>query len=269
MWDNVALVALVLWPAVILIAALINMLFAMTFSWSELVIDYLIGVVIGVCFYFGTTGQVSGIEHFFLMLSTGLFGLLKWAGVDALADPQVLFLVAAGSVIGATLLTAALDYAALALGTTMSVGGGFLSAFIFLLKAPFAMVTTVVGLVIGLIGVIVGLVNGKGGFGFLGGVFYFEWGRGGPGDVHATTFGSVVNVFAGKMSSVMAHELYHSRQYIYLHDWLGVFYFTVAGLWGLISSAAAKNFSVYYFYAADRAREYGNPIETVAYRKWG
>lgn len=266
MWDNVALVALVLWPAVILVAALINMSFVWTFSWSELVIDYLIGVVIGVGFYFGTTGQVSGVEHFVLMLSTGLFGLLKWIGVVAFADPQVFFLVAAGSVIGATLLTSVLDYAALALGTTMRVRGGFISVFIFLLKAPFALVTSAVGLVIGLIGLIVGLANGKDGVGFFGGVFYFEWGRSG---MLATTFGSVINVFAGRMSPVMAHELYHSRQYIYLHDWLGVFYFTVAGLWGLVSSAMAKKFSARYYYAADRTREYGNPIEIVAYRKWG
>jgi hypothetical protein len=266
MWDNLVLIALVIWPAVTLVAALINMLFAWTFSWSELVIDYFIGVAIGVGFYFGTTGHVSGVEHFALMLSTGVFGLLKWIGVDIFADPRILFLVAGGSVIGATLLAAALDHAALALGTAVRVRGRFLSVFIFLLKAPFALVTSTVGLVIGLIGFVVGLANGKGGFGFLGGVFYFEWGRAGT---HATTFGSVVNVFAGRMSPVIAHELYHSRQYIYLHDWLGVFYFTVAGLWGLISSAMAKKFSVRYYYTADRTGECGNPIEIVAYRKWG
>jgi hypothetical protein len=266
MWDNLALVALVLWPAVVLVAALLNMLLAWTFSWSELVIDYLAGVVIGVCFYFGTVGQVSGIEHFFLMVSTGLFGLLKWAGVSALADPQTLFLVTAIAVIGATLLAGALDHAALALGTQMSVGGGFLSALIFPIKLPFALVTSAVGLVLGLIGLVVGLVNRNGSFGFLGGVFYFEWGL--PG-LHATTFGCVVNVFAGRMSSVLGHELYHSRQYIYLHDWLGVFYFTLAGLWGLISSAAARRFALHYYYAADTSREFGNPIESVPYRRWG
>lgn len=266
MWDNLALVTLVLWPAVILTAALLNMLFAWTFSWSELVIDYLVGVVSGLSFYFGTNGSVSGVEHFFLMVSTGLFGLLKWAGIAALADPQTLFLVSAGAVIGATLLTAALDHGALALGNQMSVGGGLLSALIFPLKLPFALVTSAVGLLLGIIGTIVGLANRKGGFGFLGGVLYFEWGL--PG-LHATTFGCVVNVFAGKMSSVLGHELYHSRQYIYLHDWLGVFYFTLAGLWGLLSAAAAKSFSARYFYAAHTSREFGNPIESVPYRRWG
>lgn len=266
MWDSLALMAFVLWPAVVIVAALLNMLLAWTFSWSELVIDYLVGVLIGVCFHFGTVGEVSGIEHFFLMVSTGLFGLLKWVGVGALADPQTLFLVSAGSVVGATLLTGALDHATLALGTRMSVGGGFLSALTLPFKAPFALVTTAVGLVIGLIGVIVGLANRRGGFGFLGGVFYFEWGY--P-NIHATTFGAVVNVFAGRMSDVLGHELYHTRQYIYLHDWLGVFYFTVAGLWGLISAAIAKDFSTRYYYAAHTSREFGNPIETVPYRRWG
>ena len=266
MWDNVFLVAFVLWPGVVLVAALLNMLLVWTFSWSELVMDYLIGIVIGVSFHFGTVGEVSAIEHFFLMVSTGLPGLLKWGGVAALQEPQALFLVTAGAVVAATLITGALDRAVLAIGTRMSVGGGLLSLLILPFKLPFALITTAIGLLIGVIGLIVGLVNRKGKLGFLGGVPYVEWGL--PGH-HATTFGAMVNVFCGPTHSVLAHELYHTRQYIYLHDWLGVFYFTIAGLWGLISSAAGRSFDVSYFYRASRTREIGNPIECVPYRRFG
>ena len=63
MWDNVWLLAFLIWPAVIIGAALLNMLISWTFSWSELVMDYLIGAVIGVCFYFGMNGEVIWLEH--------------------------------------------------------------------------------------------------------------------------------------------------------------------------------------------------------------
>jgi len=266
MMDNLFLTAFVLWPGVILVAALLNMLVWWSFSWSELVIDYLIGMVIGLCFFYGTADDATALNHFLLTLSQGLFGLLKWVGVSALDDRQTLFVISAACTGGATLLTAALDHAALAVGRRMSVGGGILSFFIFLFKAPFAILTSAVGLLIGLIGVIVGTINKKGGFGFLGGVFYFEWGL---SHTHATTFGWIVNVFRGRMADVIDHELYHTRQFIYLHDWLGIFYFTVAGVWGLISSAVSSlPFDARYFFVAHPAKEIGNPIESVPYKRF-
>lgn len=148
----------------------------------------------------------------------------------------------------------------------MSVGGGFLSFLIFLFKAPFAMVTSAVGLLIGIIGIIIGAIAGNPGFGFLGGILYFEWGFSGH---YGTTFGFVVNVFKGNMAKMIDHELYHSRQYIYMHDWLGVFYFTVAGLWGIISSAISSDpFDITFYFRAHTSKEVGNPIEAAPYKRW-
>ena len=273
---------LLFWPGVVLVAALLNMLVSWVFSWQELVIGYVIGLVIGVCFYFGTTGwstdgstEAGAVQHvrdFFLVVSTGLFGLLKWAGVEALKDPSTLFWWTALSVVVGTLVSAALDRAAVAIGRTMSVGGGVLSGLIFFIKAPFALFTTGLGIVIGLLGLAVGAISSKKvGFGFLGGSLYFECGFSGT---YATTFSSVINVWRGKMSDpvgsqyLLDHELYHTRQYIYMQDWLGVFYFTIAPIWGLISSAASsRSFSSSYAFRA--SGEVGSPIEVAPYKiRW-
>ena len=271
MWDNVWLLAFLIWPAVIIGAALLNMLVSWTFSWSELVMDYLIGVVIGMCFYFGMNGEVIWLEHLLLMVSLGLFGLLKWVGVSYFTDPQTLFLWSVVSIGIAVPLTGGLDRATVAIGDSTvgkKVGRGILSFFIWILKAPFTLITPGVGLLVGLIGLIVGAINNNLGFGFLGGIFYFKWGLSGG---HATTFGWIVNAFRGSMSgNIIPHELYHTRQYIYLHDWLGVFYFTIAGLWGLISSAVSSDpFDVTYFWKAHENKEVGNPLERAAYSAWG
>lgn len=189
MWDNVWLLAFLIWPAVIIGAALLNMLVSWTFSWSELVMDYLIGVVIGVCFYFGMNGEVIWLEHLLLMVSLGLFGLLKWVGVSYFADPQTLFLWSVVSIGIAVPLTGRLDRATVAIGDStvgIKVGRGILSFFIWILKAPFTLITPGVGLLVGLIGLIVGAINHNLGFGFLGGIFYFKWGLSGG---HATLGG--------------------------------------------------------------------------------
>jgi hypothetical protein len=74
---------------------------------------------------------------------------------------------------------------------------GILSFFIWILKAPFTMITPVVGLLVGVIGLIVRANNNNLCCGFLGGILYFEWGLSGT---HVTTFGWIVNAFRGSMS---------------------------------------------------------------------
>jgi hypothetical protein len=276
-WDSLTMSALLVWPGVVLGCALLNMLISWTFSWSELVLDYFIGVLIGMFFFFGTHGDVSAAEHLFLTVSHGVFGLLAWMGVDALADPKTFFLVSASAMAGATVLSAALDHGAVAAGA--SAGGVVLSIIMLPLKLSFALFTTLVGLVIMLVGVIYRAAtssgsapSGAGGawFALIGGTLFFAWGM---SSEHATTFGWVVNVFRGKIANVMKHELYHTRQYIYMHDWLGVFYFTFAALWGLVSAkihadAKGSAFDSQYAFrgSADGGVEVGNPIEIAAYR---
>ena len=102
------------------------------------------------------------------------------------------------------------------------------------------------------------------------GALFFGWGRSGR---HATTFGWVVNAFKGDIAGVVKHELYHTRQYIYMHDWLGIFYFTYGAVWGLMSAMIEANSKKTAFDAAYAFRgkasggeEVGNPIEIAAYR---
>jgi len=270
-WENVYLVVLVFWPGVVVGAALLNMLVSWVFSWSELIIDYMIGVVIGLCFFYCCTNPDPEMwkwyESLFLIASHGLFGILKIARVEWLLDPGNFFLVSSLCIGGAVLITAALDHASAALGD--SGGGVGFSFLVVLFKAPFTLITTVLGVVIGVIGLIYGkATNDDQEFTFLGGALFFKWGMSG---VHATTFGWAVNVFKGGITSnnILPHELYHTRQYIYLKDWLGIFYFTVAGLYGIISAAISSvPFSGTYFFQAHGTQEVGNPLECAAYRKW-
>lgn len=274
--GSVLLMGLVIWPAVILLAALLNMLISWTFSWSELAVDYLVGVLVGLSFSYGAGPDASAAGHFFLTVSHGLIGLLKAAGVGFLADPDTFLAVSATGIVGVTAISAALDRVAET--TVGSPGGIVLSCFQVLLKAPFALMTSTVGLLVGLIGMIYRAASGGSSSGnpvaFAGGALFFEWGMSGT---HATTFGWMVNVFRGTTKDVVGHELYHTRQYVYLHDWLGVFYFTVAGLWGLVSSAIAagsspsKSFEVSHYYQGEKSggAEVGNPLEVAAYGKYG
>ena len=273
MWDNVALMGLLVWPAVVLGCALGNMLISWTFSWSELVMDYFVGLFIGIFFVAGTEADAGALTSFFLTASHGVFGLLKWWGVEALADPETLFWWSAGAMGAATVWSAALDHGAVAIGT--GVGGAFYSILLLPVKLAFALFTTVVGLLIMIVGVIAraakgGTDNGDDWFALAGGALFMGWGNTGT---HATTFGVAVNVFNGDIADVVEHELYHTRQYIYLHDWLGIFYFTFAALWGVISAKIHADSSGTSFDAAlafraevDGASEVGNPIEAAAYR---
>lgn len=241
-YQNFWLNAFAIWPAVVLVSALLNMGIWGQFGWSELIVDYVIGFTLGVCFWwFVRTDQRSFAPSFFLVFTHGLFGLLRVFNV--IPDTKSLFWWSACATIGCTGLAAALDHAAVGIGTTMSGGGAALSVLIFLLKAPFALFSTVIGLLIFLVGLIHAAAASNTGAGFLGGVTYEEWNTAEP---HwATTVGATVHCWQGTFSRVMEHELYHSRQYIYMRDLL------------IPSWAICWTFS---------GQGSDNPIEDVAYK---
>jgi len=274
-WENFFIMAFVLWPTVVLISAGFNMLISWTFSWSELIIDWMIGVLLGICFYVGTVGDVRWYDYLFLIISHGFFGFLRLIGdlanVAFLTNPMYLFLITAMSTVCATVLSAGLDRLTVSIEEHKNLWGAIISIFVFPLKLPFTLVTSTLGWILGLIGLAVGAAMGSPGFAWLGGCFFFKWGL--SDSTYATTFGWAVNVWQGTIEDVTAHELYHTRQYIYLREWLGIFYFTIAGLWGLISSAIAaavtsSSFDVRHFFTAMEDKEVGNPIECAAYKKW-
>jgi hypothetical protein len=263
---------LVLWPAVIVVAALLNMLISWGFSWSELVIDHLVGMLMGVFFSMGVLGDVRWYDHLLLTLFHGLPGLLKWVGLGFMSNPWIVFAFSASLILGATVVAGLLDLATRALGSTMDVGTGFISFFTWLIKIPFSLITPAIGLLIGIVGIIIGAARGFNvKVNFIGGALFFKMGAD-SSQYYATTFGWVVNVWRGHISDVVDHELYHTRQYIYLRDMLGVFYFTIAGLWGIISSAIVaaidktKSFDITHYFKADG--DVGNPIECLAYKRW-
>src|SRR5688500_12362305 len=103
--NNVFFLAFLAWPGVILVCALINMLCQWSFSWSELILDYLAGVVIGELFYVGTDRKAEFAAHFYLVFSQGLFGLLHALDVEALKERDVLFAVSGGAIGGAVLIS--------------------------------------------------------------------------------------------------------------------------------------------------------------------
>jgi hypothetical protein len=215
-YQNFWLLSFAIWPGVIVLSGLLNMGIWGKFGWSELIVDYVIGFTLGVCFWwFVRTEQRSFAPSFFLVFTHGLFGLLRVFNV--IGSTQALFWWSAGATVGCTALAAALDHAAVAIGTTMSGGGVAISVLIFLLKAPFALFSTAIGLLIFIVGLChSGATNA--GAGFLGGVTYEEWNTAEP---HwATTVGATVHCWQGPFSRVMEHELYHSRQYIYMRDLL-------------------------------------------------
>ena len=258
--DNVFLLALVFFPAALIVAALLNMLVWWSFSWSELVFDYLAGVAIGLSFYFATQPDAGGAAKFFLVWSQGIFGVLHIVG--AITDRAMLFYASAGTMVGATLVAALLDRAAVAIGKEQSLWGGLFSILVFPLKAPFSLLTTGIGLLFFLVGIFRSIgENGR--VGFLAGVLYVEWNTS-TDSSSATTVGGVVQIWNGKFEALIEHELYHSRQYIYLHDWL-IPAWLLGGIWGLISSAATGSFALRCFQAAKHDKEVGNPIERAAY----
>jgi len=260
--DNFFLCAFIFWPLVIVIAALLNMAVSMVFSWSELVLDSVVGIIVGTCFYFGTAKHLGGAAQFILVFSQGISGILHWAKVHSFDMRSSLFLVSSIWIIASTFLAAALDRAAVAIGKEMSVGGGLFSILNWACKFPFALTTTAVGLLFFIVGIFRSIgANGR--IGFLAGVAYVEWDTTGSGS--ATTIGGTVQIWNGKFETLIEHELYHTRQCIYLHDWM-IPMWLVGGVWSLISSAIDGNVSFGCFKAARHDRELGNPIECAPYR---
>jgi len=279
--DNVFFLTFLAWPGVVLGCALLNMLLQWSFSWSELCIDYLVGMVVGLCFYFGTEKKPHEAAQFFLVFSNGLFGLLHACGVKALQHRDTLFAVSAGAMGGCVVVAGLLDLATQAISKSMNLWGGLLSIVIAPLKFPWSFCTTAVGLLLWVVGLFTFIVRSiilavkKANktntpddeyitrVGILGGTPYVEWSP--RSGMYATTFGAVVMVWAGPVSKVIRHETYHTRQYIYLHDWLMPFS-VVGGLWGLASAMIVKHsVSRDDFQAASATREVGNPIERAAY----
>jgi hypothetical protein len=284
--DNVWFLSLAAWPLILIACALFSMLCQWSFSWSDLIFDYLAGVLIGLFFYFGTGKKAHEVFQFFLIFSQGLPGVLHVAGVKALQARDALFMVSSIWVGGAVVLASLLDLATRKIGLEMNVGGGLLSILIALLKLPFSLCTTAVGLLFFLAGVFWYIVKKAGedaakpetkcyvALGFLGGVPYVEWDTNVPaGDYSATTIGAMFNVWFGRASDVVKHELYHTRQYMYFHDWMIPFWL-LGGLWGMISAAIANATKapgtpdvpvLKSFHRAEKAREVGNPMERAAY----
>lgn len=271
--DNFALMCFLVWPGVVVGCALINMLLGWTFSWSELVLDYFIGVILGVVFMKGTEAHPGAAVKFFMVFSHGLPGLLHVWDVDHFHTREDLFKWAAGALAGGVVLAGALDRATVAIGRGMNLGGGLLSIVIFVLKAPWALFTSSVGLCIWVVGLVWTIIQkarkekkedpDKAAVGFLGGLLYAEWSKG-TGDPYATTLGFVANSWDQDLAKALAHEMYHSRQYMYMRDWFIPFWL-VGGVWGLVSSKIAGKFDMSYFYRADKNKEFGNPLERAAY----
>lgn len=286
--DNVFFLSFCAWPLILIGCALFSMMTQGSFSWSELILDYLAGILIGVFFYLGTQKKPHEAVQFFFVFSQGLPGVLHVAGVKALQSRDTFFLVSSVWMGGSVLLSALLDLATRKIGLSMNVGGGLLSILIFALKLPFSLCTTAVGYLFLLAGLIwFAIKKGqedkndpstecKVSIGFLGGVPYVEWYNDeSDGSYRATTVGAMVNVWKGKISSVLKHELYHTRQYMYFHDWMIPFWL-FGGLWGMISAAisnAAADPSVPNsttdvlgsFHQARSDKEVGNPMERAAY----
>ena len=114
---------------------------------------------------------------------------------------------------------------------------------------------------------LVGFFNaifGKGEAGFAGGVFLHRVLPGGGKGLHATTVGFTVHAWYGDMP--FKHELYHTRQYIYLSDWLIPFW-CLGLLWGLVSAAASEHdVSFELATGAHETDEVGNPLEVAPTR---
>jgi hypothetical protein len=261
--DNLFLCAFIFWPLVVVVSALLNMAVSAVFSWSELVLDAVAGIVIGIFFHLGTDKHAGAAPHFMLAFSTGLPGILSWAKVHPFETRSTLFFICAGWIAGSTLLAALLDRAAVAIDKQMGVAGGLFSILPWACKFPFSLATTSVGLLFFIVGIFRSFGD-NGRIGFLSGVAYVEWDTS-QSSSSATTIGGTVQIWFGKFENLIEHELYHTRQCIYLHDWM-IPMWLVGGIWGVISSAIDGNASFGCFKAARHDRELGNPIESAPYK---
>jgi hypothetical protein len=164
--------------------------------------------------------------------------------------------------IGATLWCALWDRVSVMLGAELAPGPFFFSLLLFPVKACFAWITGGIGFLIWIVGMINAIAS-TGKAGFAGGVFFDEF-KPGAGSYHATTLGFTVHTWFG--DTPFQHELYHTRQYIYMSDWL-IPAWCVGILWGLISAAIASGTTVgtQLAFGAHASKEVGNPIEVAAY----
>jgi hypothetical protein len=167
----------------------------------------------------------------------------------------------AGLRLGATLWAAAWDYVSVALGAKLDWGPFFFSLVVAPVKMLFSLFTSAIGLLIWIAGLF-WAIFGPGHCGFAGGVLFTEFGPG-SGGYYATTVGFTVHTWQG--NTPFKHELYHTRQYIYMGDWLIPFW-VMGTLWGVISAAASSTHSVGADTAFGADGDVGNPIEIAAYR---
>lgn len=259
--DNVLVITLVFWPVVVLLCAGINMLVSRTFSWAELIFDLLIGVVAGYFLYAGAQSGAQGVVSFFFVFSHGMLALI-WTLTNGFMDkPADFFWAMAGLRIGATLWAAAWDNVSVALGAKLHWAPFLFSLVVAPVKMMFALATSAIGLLIWLSG-LAWAIFGKGEAGFAGGVLFTEFGPGGGGD-YATTVGWTVHTWQGH--TPFRHELHHTRQYIYMGDWLIPFW-CLGTIWGVISAAVSRKHTVSTQLAFGASGDVGNPIEIAAYR---
>jgi hypothetical protein len=256
--------ALVLWPLAIVVTALVSMAIWKTFSWSELIFDLLVGLVIGGLTLAAFGPSAGAGVRFMLVPSHGLIGLLHLTSALHISTVSGFMMTSAIAAFIATLLSAALDHLAVKLGPDPSAGSIILAIVMFPLKLTFSPLTTGVGLVFFIVGAFRSIAPG-GRVGIAAGELYVEWSKGGAYS-SSTTLGGTVQIWRGDFSVLIDHELYQTRQYIYLRDWMIPFWL-VGGIWGLISAAVAdKTFEPRCFQAARKGQGgIGNPMEAAAY----
>ncbi len=290
------MIMFVVWPIVVVGCGLVNMLISWTFSWQEVVFDFLVGILAGALLWAGTQPDASGIEQFFLVFSHGLFGLV-WVGSEGFRESIggvggfVLFMGIYR--LACTAWAAAFDRLSVALGRRQTLGNGLFSIVPALVKMQFAWVTSGVGLLIWLVCVVWSLAargrapqtesvtHGPGAgqtvnwmpprVGFMGGVLHSQFKPQADTDhasvqdwtYFATTVGFTVHTWKGNIPLI--HELYHTRQYVYMSDWMIPFWL-LGMAWGALSSVITGG-SVPVSRAFQAAQgEVGNPLEVAAYK---
>lgn len=273
--DNVLIVSLLFWPNVVVVCAALNMLITWTVSWAELIFDVMIGVIAGYFLYAGVQPDPHPAVTFFFIFSHGVPAAVWWL-TDGLAtlgtgmDPAAFIGWMALLRVGAVLWTAGFDRISTLLGARLGWGAFFFSFVVAPAKLMFATFTSAVGFLIWLAGFFWAFGGGRASF--AGGVLLTEFKPGSATNYHATTLGWTVHTWHGNCP--YTHELYHTRQYIYMGDWLIPFWL-LGCLWGVISMAIAiaaadetkrKAMSISSRQAFGADGEIGNPIEIAAYK---
>ena len=253
--DNVLIVSLVFWPVVMVACAGINMAISRTFSWAELVFAAMIGVIAGSFMYAGTQPDPSPVINFFFVFSHGVPALIWWIA-DGFMDPGEFIALMGPLRLCAVGWAAGLDRIATQLGPSLGWAAFGFSLLVAPAKLLFPLATSAVGVLIWLAG-FGWAIGRKGKVSFAGGVLLAEFVPDARG-FRATTLGWTVHTWSGRCP--YEHELYHTRQYIYMGDWLVPFWL-LGCLWGM---ASVGRWSRWYAIAASGDK--GNPIEIAAYK---